>query len=185
LCSRVFTAPAGDLGVAEAAEVEQGDGRALAGRQRGDGSTHALGDRRRLGRLVGPGVVRRALDAVEARPARPVLQRAAAEVQAYADQPGGEAVVAAQALEPEQRGDDRLLRGVGGRFRVAGCAAAGGEQQRVVAFGERGEGATVAVASGGDEGRVASSHARVPGAGWRGAASARPWLRTRTRPARR
>ena len=49
--------PPGDLGMPEAAEVKERDSGPLAGRQRRDRRAHALGDPRRLGGLLGPGVL--------------------------------------------------------------------------------------------------------------------------------
>jgi hypothetical protein len=159
LCSRVLTAPgpvqaACHLGVAEPAEVEERDRRPLARRQRRDGAAHALGDARRLGGLLGPRAGRGRLVALGARPPRALLQGAPAQVQADADQPGAEPVVAAQPIQAQQRGHDRLLRGVGGQLGVAGRPPAGGQQQAVVALDQGGERAAITAARGGHEGVV-------------------------------
>ena len=118
----------GHLGVAEPAEVKERHGRALAGGQRRDRRAHALGDLRGLGGLLRPGPGRRRVGGVGARPARPLLQRAPAQVQPDSDQPRPETLGIAQPVQADERGHDRLLRGVGGQLGVAGGPAAGGEQ---------------------------------------------------------
>jgi hypothetical protein len=140
--------------MAQPAEMEEGDGGTLARRERGDGAAHALGDPRRVRRLVGTGSAVLRLGAVERSESRALLQRAPAQVQADADEPRPEALVVTEALEPDQRGDHRLLGGVGGRLGIARRAPAGGQEHAVVTLDERSERVTIARARQGDELRV-------------------------------
>jgi hypothetical protein len=125
------------LGVAEAAQVEERDGRPLTGRQRRDGRPRALGDLRGLGGLVRAGARRRRLAAVGARPARALLQGAAAQVEADPDQPRPEANGLAQPVEPDEGGHHCLLRRVGRQLGIACRPAACGQQHAVSASNGR------------------------------------------------
>jgi hypothetical protein len=141
--------------------VKERHRRALAGGQRRDGRPHALGDLRGLGGLLRPRSGRRSVRGVRSRPARPLLQRAPAQVQADPDQPRPEAPGVAEPLEADEGGHDRLLRGVRGQLAVAARPAAGGEQDAVVALDEQREGAAIPAAGSGHEagiGSVATGH---------------------------
>jgi hypothetical protein len=149
------------LGVAEAAQMEERDGGPLTGRQRGDGRPHTRGDLRGLGGLVRAGARRRRLAAVGASPARSLLQRAPAQVEADPDQPRPEAIGLAQPVEPDQGGHHRLLRRVGRQLGVAGRPAACGQQHAVVALDEHAERTPLAATGGGHQlgvGSVATGH---------------------------
>ena len=151
----------GHLGVAEPAEVKERHGRALAGGQPRDGRPHALGNLGGLGGLLRPRPGRGRVGGVGARPARPLLQRAPAQVQRDADEPRPETLGIAQTVQADEGGHDRLLRGVRSQLAVAGRPAAGGDQDAVVALDEHGESATVASAGGGHQvgiGSVVTGH---------------------------
>jgi murein DD-endopeptidase MepM/ murein hydrolase activator NlpD len=138
----------------EAAEVKERNGGPLPGRQRGDGGAHAFGDLGRRRRLVGPEIGCDGLGAVATPAARTLAQRAPAEVDADAGQPRCEAIVVAQAVQAEQRGEHGLLGGVGGHLGVAGDSPADGREHAVVALHQSGERATITAARGGYQGGI-------------------------------
>jgi hypothetical protein len=74
----------------------------------------------------------------------------AAGVEADSDEPGGERFRAAEAVEREHRGDDRVLGRVRGAL-GADHAPAAPQQHGVVALDQRGERVAVAAAGAADE----------------------------------
>jgi hypothetical protein len=123
-----------DLGVREVGDVEEGDGVALAGRERGDGGEDAAAQE---------GVGALPDDLLRARQGgRAGL--AARQVAPDPAQPGAEGVVVAEPVESAQRDQQRVLGRVG-------RTAAGAQQRGAVALGQGGEGVAVADAGGGHE----------------------------------
>jgi hypothetical protein len=116
---------------------------------------------------------RRAVGGVGARPARPLLQRAPAQVEPDSDEPRPETLGIAQPVQADEGGHDRLLRGVRGQLALAARPSAGGEQDAVMALHEHREGAPIAAAGGGYEvgiGSVSTGH----GGAWTSASNGRP-----------
>jgi hypothetical protein len=150
LCRRVLTAPTeiprrGDLDVGEVGEVEEGDGVALAGRQRGDRGEHL----RAVPALLGAG--RRGFRHRLERERCGRAPAAAGEVVADAAEPGAEGAVVAQGGEARERLQHRLLGDLGGGRGIAERAPAGAQQRGLVALHEHAEGGPVARAGGGGE----------------------------------
>jgi hypothetical protein len=104
-----------DLAVAQALQVEQQHGLALAVGQGGDGAVHARGGFGGLGRLRRAGELRRLVG--QAGHLRPELaQPSARHVERDSAEPGAEPVRGTQAFQVGHRGDRRFLGGVTRQF---------------------------------------------------------------------
>jgi hypothetical protein len=158
--ARCGAEPLGDLTLWQAVEVEQDDGVALAGGQRGQRAgqlARALARQQPLAGLlahVGGALRDRAVGGQALASAGALAPRAQREHAPDRGQPRPEAIGIAQAVELQPGDERRLLGDVGGGGRGQ-AAPARALEPRVMALEEHGERAGVAAARAGDEGWVA------------------------------